>query len=365
MKTVIICFCLIFLLSCKSSEEENLFVSKEKSNIKLVKYDSLQIKYSDNFIIGRIGPNSYIWKNLFFLTDVRNKQVIVFDTSFNFIKKIGREGKGPGEFVYSPFFIHNKEELQIYSPKLKKVNIYNKHLEYVTTFNLDGNFIYHFKPGLKVNDKYVFSALYPSSVMKVDYYENYKSLILLDSEFRFENEFLSWSEIYFNEKILGFLGTNNKVLLTLGSEGHFFAMQNGNYKIFEFDSNFNEVRSFGNTPLHYKKLPLNISPEKTQRSFESFVEYKTNVTELKQIMYDLFNKYLVLEYTNVSKDEIYKKNSFLSPRYLQIYNNSANVIFDSKVNGQLLFIWKGKYYFLTEETPNYFNITILKIDAEN
>ena len=357
---------LSFLTGCNVSDNKNNYYHSKLTNSKeLFFLDSIQVNYTNKSVIGEIGAFAMNWKNYFLLIDVANTQIVVFNRKFDFIKKMGRQGRGPGEYVYSPFFIFNEisscDSLYLFSPRLRKINIYDNKLNYVGSENLDDEFIYQLTPALKSKNSYVFSAVYPYSVMKKEYYTKYKSLITLDNKCKFKKEILDWGKIYYNEKILGFLGTNNSTLLDWGYNNQFFALQRASFYIYELNKDFEVIKIFGRKPKYYKTLPKEIDPIKTQQSFKSFVEYKTNVTDFVNIKFDKTNKNIFVQYLNVTPDEIYKKNKFAGEWYLQVYNSNFNVIYDNKINGILLFVDNGIIYILKKETPKYFVIKKYKL----
>lgn len=359
---------IVLVVSCtnENSEQNLIYNSKIDINKKLLLIDSIKINYTKKNTIGKIGASTFKWKNYVLFTDVINKQIVAFSSKFKFIKKIGREGKGPGEYIYSPFPIFSMENtddsLYLFSPKLRKINIYDSKLNYIESKNLDSKVIYQLVPALKSNNNFIFSAVYPYSVMKTEYYKKYKSLIILDEKCKFSEEVLKWDKIYYNKKILGFLGTNTNTLLTWGNKKKWYALQSGSFYINELDEKYNIIKTFGRKPIFYKPIPKKVDPVKTQSSFKSFVEYKTNVTDFVKIDFDRLNNNIFVQYVNITPDQIYKKNIFAGKWFLQIYNKEHDVIYDSQIKGVFLFVDKGKIYVLEQETPKFSLIKIYKLN---
>ena len=69
----------------------------------------------------------------FFILDQKTKQVFVFNSSGKFLNKIGRQGKGPGEFLYPKQFIINETKHLLY--------LYDSTQKKIIRYNFDGSFI--------------------------------------------------------------------------------------------------------------------------------------------------------------------------------------------------------------------------------
>lgn len=85
--------------------------------------------------------NIYILENL-------DSTIKKFNSSGHFIKKIGREGQGPGEFVeLNSIEINRKNELFAYDSALRKIEVFATNGDLIKTIKLNRYTVKHFKLG--------------------------------------------------------------------------------------------------------------------------------------------------------------------------------------------------------------------------
>ncbi len=89
------------------------------------------LETNDSCLIGHIDK-VVIYNNRFYILDKeKSKTLFIFDSLGKLVKKINREGKGPGEYSTPDDFVIDKEE--------KTVEIYNRALKKILKFNMMGN----------------------------------------------------------------------------------------------------------------------------------------------------------------------------------------------------------------------------------
>ena len=150
MKKIIILFIFFYIFSCNSfnsstlqNEFKNVDVDKLLSNYEKIKIDDCEISYevpkinsnehrqckieqlfdslyvvkletNDNNIIGAIDELTIVNDTIYVLDSWSTKTVCLFDMTGKFIRKIGRVGNGPGEYVEPTSFSVDDKNILIY-----------------------------------------------------------------------------------------------------------------------------------------------------------------------------------------------------------------------------------------------------------
>ncbi len=349
-----------FLTACSNKNSKSVYESKGKYNQKLVKVDSVIYKYKKNNFIGRIALPT-VWKNYILLTDTKLSKVFIFNKKFKLIKSVGRKGRGPGEYKYTPIIVLGADSLKLFDVLQRKVNFYDENFNLDNVKNVAPDFYYLYDFVLEVKDGYVFSAAFPYPVTDPSYYRKYKSLIFLDKNFNYRKEFLRWDDIYYGSKYFAYASDNIDVLLSPKEGNTFLALQKATYKINVINENLETVKIFGRRPRYYKKPPPNVKWQDLQSSLEKYINYKAQTTEIIQLNYDNNNGYTFVEYINSTENVFYKRDTFAGKLFLQVYDQNEDCIFDERINGMFLFPLNNKIYILEQEKPAYFKIGIYRL----
>jgi len=362
MKRLLFFSIFLLLFSCKEKEDySSLHKSKYITNnggLELI--DSIQYNYLNNEYIGRIAY-AEPWNDYILFFDVVKKQVAIFDKSFKLVKKIGGEGRGPGEFTTLPMIILGTDTLMLFDTQSKKIFIYNDEFKYIQSLSLPSKYIYQYThPSIKISKSYIFSITFPEPTSEIEYFSSNSPLVILDSQFELVKEYWEWDEIYLKDSLFTYSSSNHLTLLTKGINETFFATQNASHFIYQFDSNYQITKKFGRVPLFFKEPPSNITVKSVQKSYDSFLNYVINTTRVESIQFDETTELLFKVYYNPNKLAFQSHDSFEGERYLQIYKN-YDLIYDDEINGIFLFSRGGKIYCLDNETPNYFLIKIYKL----
>lgn len=160
LKSIIYFICIIYLLSCKNNQQESQVktIIKPDSNIPF----DIHLQESGN----EICPISLISKNIEYIPletvkesffDPRNvkvrfndslillsdgSRILEFNRKGKFIRKIGKTGKGPGEYLKIFNFDLNKDTLYYTSSGTKAVTKYSLRGEYLGSVNLKSQVVY-------------------------------------------------------------------------------------------------------------------------------------------------------------------------------------------------------------------------------
>ncbi len=144
----------MLLTMCSTNKTEN---SETKNDFIEINIDELDLKDSVRFstffsgvkiipletnkncLIGRITEIEIINDTLYVLDQMNSKSLFVFDLEGNFVRKIGNEGRGPGEYVRPRSFTIDTKHNQIHIMDSGRK---------ILTYTLDGKFISEITPEL-------------------------------------------------------------------------------------------------------------------------------------------------------------------------------------------------------------------------
>lgn len=154
-------FFIIFSCSDKKDNNEKRFFFDKVTDELVVNLDKLsfcEMNYSDFFsdylvIPLETSPNCLInevnkidvYNDEYYIFDRKSASILVFDCKGGFVRRIGKKGKGPGEFIQPTSISINKEKgvLGCIDGKLKKVILFTTAGELIKEIRLKGAYIYH------------------------------------------------------------------------------------------------------------------------------------------------------------------------------------------------------------------------------
>ena len=172
LKIVIFHTSLVFLfLSCKNNEKSKSDTNYEAvpEKIELGKRQPMKIsdissgmtvvklETSENILLSNI-QDVKIFDDSIYVSDVISKAIYVFDFEGNFIRKLQKEGRGPGEYLsINDFFIDtNYMQLEIFDKLNMSINIYDlDNFNFKESISLPFNFAFKFH---KKNGVYYFQT---------------------------------------------------------------------------------------------------------------------------------------------------------------------------------------------------------------
>lgn len=354
------------LLACsdenkyEENDKKNIIESKYINNSKLQLIDSVRFSASTSKFIGAI-LYGFKCNGYYMFPDGIDNSVHIFDKEYNYLKKIGGKGNGPGEFQYPPVIISSHNSIELVNISNKKIYKYDEEFYFKSEYSLPSDLQYIFFSPIKLLDNYIFSCVFPSSMARDEYYSDYNSLVRFNKYFEAEENFYEYSDVYKNKSSITFAKNNFGNLLTLDNHGNFYSNQIATFFITKFDSNLNEIITFGKKPKYYKIPPNNTSFEKLQSSYELLINYKAASTSISKIDFDMDSKLFFLLYTNPTIDAYLKRDEQLYEKYLMIYNEQYNCIYDEKIVGDFLYSDNEEIHFLEKKGVNNFVVKKYKL----
>jgi hypothetical protein len=121
---LLIFFLYIFMTSLAFSEQITLSLD-------------LEIKEPENIIFFRLGDIATDSKNNIYILDKKEKFVYLFNEGGKFLKKIGRPGQGPGEFVRPcSIYIDLKDIIYVLDESQRRVEIFDSNANYIKSIKV-------------------------------------------------------------------------------------------------------------------------------------------------------------------------------------------------------------------------------------
>jgi len=133
----------IFLVSCNNSKKElykfdpNILDERE-INLSDIADNILYIPLDNSILMSgvNINYNPVFANNRIYLCD-QNQGILVFSRSGKFLRKIGKKGRGPGEYVYgSPFTVDPESGTVYLDDSNSKIKVYSRSGNFLRSFDL-------------------------------------------------------------------------------------------------------------------------------------------------------------------------------------------------------------------------------------
>ncbi len=143
MKITLIILMSIFLVSCNNSKKElykfdpNILDERE-INLSDIADNILYIPLDNSILMSgvNINYNPVFANNRIYLCD-QNQGILVFSRSGKFLRKIGKKGRGPGEYVYgSPFTVDPESGTVYLDDSNSKIKVYSRSGNFLRSFDL-------------------------------------------------------------------------------------------------------------------------------------------------------------------------------------------------------------------------------------
>ncbi len=131
-------FALILLLSitvsCKSKvESESTFEERIFTPI-----EDLRIEDTDEHFIGKIGHIAIGMNNEIYIADDAKLTIHMYDAEGHFLKEFGREGRGPGEFLYiGGIKTFPDGRLATWDQRNQRISVFSFNGEFITSHNVN------------------------------------------------------------------------------------------------------------------------------------------------------------------------------------------------------------------------------------
>lgn len=279
---LILCLFLISLkyLICEQVESFNKYFEK-------IKDIALQTKNLEIASLREINIDFY--NNLIFL-DPKGCQVLVFDQEGKFLKKIGRKGQGPGEFILpTTACISQQGNIILSDARLRRINKYDKNGNFIFSFIISAH---HWQPQIICIDSEdnIFLA-----GLTLPYEKNNRRdwINKYDSKGKYVKSFLAYNTdqewVASMYPAFGF---------DMDEKDTIYAVQINKYEISIYDSEGRLLRTLGKPPKYFKepdhKLKLDYSRFKNQSQLkDELIRLSKSWTRILRI--DVVeNKYILL-----------------------------------------------------------------------
>ena len=261
---------LVCLMEINTCDKNNNIVYFKKV---FIKKDSVLIK--DSWPISEIIDIKKYNDKTYLVVDFYSKSIFELDRNSLNLKKIGKNGKGPGEYIF-PFKIQIADNGNIFYSDYSK--------RCITEIDLNGNYINEVQSKFPINNFFV-NSFGKILVLTPQEYE----LIVLEKSGEITKKIKnipdSKSEIILHIKGGGLCGDNN---------GNIFFSNVVDYIINKLDSNFDIINTFGNEKADFYKKLKNTNDKVFNKVF-------TNLVGLYFLNVD--NGYICAKFRN--KDKVY------------------------------------------------------------
>ena len=210
--------------------------------------------------IGAIAPNGdYI------LVDPMTPQVLVFDSTGYGKTKIGRKGKGPGEYQYPVWLAYHKGDFYLYDSGLLRVSLYDTNYNYKSSFVLSTRVdkIY------LTNKSRIFGYWGVSFSGDIVYEFDNRGKIL--------NHFVPQSKNY---TAAALYEGGGMVLL----DKHLYVITPYEYTLAKYDLNGKLIKSVQGKSPHYVPPPRNINPDEIAADIRRLKKFHDSWSHIWQIL---------------------------------------------------------------------------------
>lgn len=255
----------IFRAKTGGARFEDVFIEKQR----------IILKETKQYAAGAFGDIEVSMTGKIYLADPQNHCVPVFSSQGEFLKQIGRQGKGPGEFTLPM-------RLELYNGT---VIVVDTGTHRVSQFTETGEFLDSFVTSaenympleIKVNSKgpiYINGPIFDLAMQKTGAHQLHK----YNAKFEYEKSFYP-----FNSKIAEFnLWSEIGITLDIDNRDNLFIAEPVEYKISKYTESGELIGSFTRNAKFYKppsKL-LDIPSEKTEAALRKWLPTWTHLVRL-------------------------------------------------------------------------------------
>ncbi|MDX9783120.1 MAG: 6-bladed beta-propeller [Bacteroidales bacterium] len=143
MRITLLILLSIFLFSCKNSKKELYkfdprILEEKEISLSEIADDILYVPLDDSILISSINtvyPPKFTNDRIYLFDS--NLGILVFSRSGQFLRKIGKMGRGPGEYAFVNTFTVDPESGTVYLVDLKSIKIYSKNGNYLRSFMIN------------------------------------------------------------------------------------------------------------------------------------------------------------------------------------------------------------------------------------
>lgn len=351
MKRLVWFFLLVLLIIGCSNENSKIIKVEHEKSAELKFVDSLIFKNTDSLYIGKYC-HAEVFDNKIFISDRLLNKVYLFNEKLEYIKTIGQEGKGPGEFADMPFLSNKSNRLTVFEGKNKQLTFYSKRYNFEKEITLPEEYRYGIEVPVFFKDKIYLSASEhrpPLQEIKGSL-ENFTTAIILDENLKEIKRICPLDEIYDKNREYVQPSTITYSLLSIGFNDFIIINQICSNKYHAF----NEKGDLISTYKYNLKHSFPLLKYKLKNYFmdikKAYEEVYTKMTNKYRIVNDSKNELLLIYYGNLTMDHYYSHSFEDKDNYLAIINKKGKCIFDERIDGELLGVDNGYVYILTEES---------------
>lgn len=315
------------------------------------------------------------WGRYILIEDTKKQTFFVFDSAMNFVRTLGKRGRGPGEFTSCGNVLTTTDSLYVWDRTARRITVYDTAFTPIRSFNSPPEII----PTLsllssnsriiKINGQLFLSWLNlegkKQTVRDNGYRQRNKSICVLDSNFQFRASIYPWDEAYFAEEHQRYMGSVGMVSIA-ESGNSFFAQQHGTWHIAHIDGKGTIQKIFGCQPKFYRSPPNDKNaPPPTEANPEKHYAFMSNLTVFYDIAFDKKTD-ILYSYYSTQKLASWKTGNVLAndEHYLQAYNKSYECILDVQIPGILKLLRDGKIYVLTKDNVDGFTLIIYQLQKK-
>lgn len=116
------------------------FLEEKEINLSEIAEDILYVPIDDSVLLSGVNTINYpkFANDRIYLYD-QNQGILIFDRSGKFLKKVGKKGRGPGEYLYGLDFTVDPESGTVYLNDLKSIiKVYSRSGNFLRSFDLSG-----------------------------------------------------------------------------------------------------------------------------------------------------------------------------------------------------------------------------------
>jgi len=293
---------------CKAKYIEEIFIP-----------DTIRLSIPSRYSLAAIHSLNISSNKNIVLIEFNSEIVLYFDSTGNFIKKIGGRGKGPGEFTYPRFCGFDKDgKIFIGDFSQRKISIFDKYGDFSKSFlvnNMIGGMLVFSDGQIVINDQELAKAM------------DHETIFMYSDQGNLLKKFGSPSSGMKELKNLPIMTSLFKGPYLTVYDNHIFETDYVDYHIKKYDMAGNFIMKFGEEPKHWNSVlntnyrqmpaPQMVTPEVMKKIDKFFVE---------------FGKHTIIEWLTVLPPGI-----IVSMSQPYINDNAKNIYFSFyDLNGNLL-----------------------------
>jgi len=356
----------VVLVSCSnSSSNQNDFEFTNSTNsdasISLIKKDEITLSTPDSVFLAAPDYTFVVdhKEERMAVFDAMTSQFLIFNLDGEFIRTIGRDGKGPEEFMMVFSYTFDEEgNLIVYDDGLKRLKIFDSEYNLIKTSEIKNDQYYLASHKIFADDNRIITGILEteySGPANRDQITN--SNIAGVFSYNFDKaELLGKYDPYLNDIVPS---TNRPVIHFDGQL--LYTSHSNSYRIQVFDiSNGNRINYFGFRSENFGHLE-----EETDHREPLEVRFKKGFEESSTRMVHTDDNYLYFYFINGTEEWMEVKDLSALNYHLMIYNKKTlDFLGEIKLPYRLSHATRNAFYLLENEDPDQFRYGVYEIVIE-